>query len=72
MKPHSVNVYVLALLTAFAGAVFLGFLCTMLFFEGRANINAYGEGWSEVVLALVLFLLGAREIIRHPPLRKGR
>lgn len=61
------NPYVVGLLTAFAGAVFVGFLFAMLFSEGRANLNHYGEGLAETALAGTLFLLGAKELILYKP-----
>lgn len=58
------NPWVMALLTIFAGAVFVGFCVTMWNSNGRCDINGYGEGWPETATAGGFFLLGAWDL-RH-------
>ena len=47
--------------TAFIGAVFVAFLDAMLFSEGRADMNAYNEGWLETAIAGILFIAGLKK-----------
>lgn len=51
-------------LTAFTGAIFISFAVAMLNdpVQGLAALNTYGEGWFEVVMAGIAFLIALRQM----------
>ena len=49
-------------LSAFCATIAVVFAVTLIFYDGRANINAYGEGWFEVLLAGGLAVAGLRKV----------
>jgi len=51
-----------AYLFAFTGAVLVVTLAMMLFFDGHGDMNAYGEGWFEVVLAATAVVITGRMV----------
>ena len=55
------------LLSAFAATMSICFAAAMIFSDGLANMNAYGEGWFEVLLAGGLAVMGFRKANHERP-----
>ena len=55
--------WTLLLLSCFAATMSVCFAMAMIFSEGLADMNAYGEGWFEVLLAGGLAVMGLRKVI---------
>ena len=47
-------------------AVGIGFLLSMIFTSGEANINHYNEGWIETIAFLGVGIYGTINIIKNP------
>jgi len=55
--------YSTLLLSSFAATIFIAFAHTMMFHDGGVNLNAYGEGWFETIIAGLIALIGYRKVM---------